>query len=76
MDGGDSGQGFRLAHNEFQRLLGMVLAIYGFFMAAFPDRYTLPLVASFSQQQNSAVGLLLLFVGGYLFITRRSVFTW
>lgn len=74
MQGGDSDSvESPLARNAFQKAIGLVLMIYGFFMAAFPERYTLPILTRLTINQNAGVGLVFLLVGAYLLITNRSL---
>jgi len=64
--------------SELQRAVGIALAIYGFFMAAFPDRYTLPftqLIFSpiLPPSANSSIGFVLMICGAYLFIRKKPL---
>jgi len=67
-----------VAGSELQRAVGIALAIYGFFMAAFPDRYTLPLITlvfspGLSPSVNSSIGFFLLVLGAYLFVRKKPL---
>ena len=61
------------------RIFGGVMAIYGFFLAAYPDRYAVPILsiylpAYFTTQNNPYFGFLFVVVGIFLFTRKRPIF--
>jgi hypothetical protein len=64
-----------VAGNELQRAVGVAIAIYGFFMAIFPQQYTIPFAGLISAQAlnpsaNQGLGLIFMIVGAYLFMRK------
>jgi hypothetical protein len=65
---------------DLQQLVGLVLAIYGFFVGTSPDRYTIPylnvIYPAITTQQQSFAGFLVLVLGVLLFMKKRAIVEW
>jgi drug/metabolite transporter (DMT)-like permease len=63
---------------DLQQVVGIVLAIYGFFVATQPNQFTVPflnyLIANPTSQEQQWVGAIMVIVGVILFTRKKPVF--
>jgi hypothetical protein len=78
--GGNERRSWMSRARDLQQLVGLVLAIYGFFVGTSPERYTIPylnvIFPTITTQQQSFAGFLVLVFGVLLFMKKKPLVEW
>ena len=71
--GGDANREEEMPSSNVQKIVGFLIAAYGFFVAVYPQDYILRLIPNLTITQTNTLLVVLLLIGAFLLLTDRRI---